>query len=268
MRWGLPRGAAIFSLTQITIVAMAFTILQSAGVPDQPDDPIFGRMERAVVTGDKPTLLDCRNTLQQSVSQEGKNASATLRYALAYVDWRLDQLRKKKEHDPGFLKEAQENLHIVVSADPSNGEAQALLGSVLGQRIGRNGSLGMFLGPRSQGALDRAQKDAPDSPRVALQRGVSDFLTPAMFGGSLDKAEKELRRALSLFGKQPANQPWPNWGQLDAFAWLGQVLKKKGDLEGARNAYNQALALEADYRFVRDVLLPALDRAVANKEGN
>lgn len=256
-------------VAQIATVAIGFGVTPALYASGQTvDDALFGRIEKALITGDKTTLRDYRSVLQRQVNENQKNAPATSRYALAYTDWRLDQLREKNEADDGFLKEAEANLHILVSADPSNAEAQALLGGVLGQRIGRNGSLGMFLGPKAQRALDRAQKDAPDNPRVALQRGVSAFFTPKMFGGGLDKAEKELRRAWLLFEKEPADKQWPNWGRLDTLAWLGQVLQKKGDIQGARNAYNQSLSLQPDYRWVRDILLPALDRSSSKGSGN
>jgi tetratricopeptide (TPR) repeat protein len=259
-------------MRRIEIVRIAVALgfgLPGALLASEPaiDGTFFARIERAVVVADKPVLLECRSVLQKQLSADPKNAPSMWRYALAYTDWRLDQLRLKdnKEQDEGYLKEAEANLHTTVSAEPSNAEAQALLGGVLGQRIGKSSQLGMTLGPKAQTTLDRAYKDAPSNPRVALQRGVSAVFTPKAYGGSLAKAEKELRRAWSLFDKEPADKPWPNWGRLDTLAWLGQVLQAKGDIEGARNAYNQSLALQPDFRWVRDSLLPALDRKAAKK---
>jgi len=189
------------------------------------------------------------------------------RYALAYTDWRLDQMRLKdsKEHDGGYLKEAETNLHTVVAAEPSNAEARALLGGVFGEEIGASASLGMTLGPKSQECLDRASKDAPSNPRVVLQMAVSEVFTPKAYGGSMAKAEKDLRRAWALFEKEPADKAWPNWGRLDTLAWLGQVLQAQGDLQGARQAYNQSLALQPDFKWVTETLLPALDRKSPKK---
>ena len=42
-------------------------------------------------------------------------------------------------------------------------------------------------------------------------------------------------------------------------AWLGIVLAKKGDVEGARAAYENGLAMEPDHGWIRNVLLPQLD---------
>jgi len=226
------------------------------------NDAFLARLERAVVTADLPALLDCRSLLQGQLSGRRNNAPAMWRYTLAYTDWRLEQfqLKEKTGPDPALSKEAEANLRMLIVAEPSNAEAEALLGGVYGQRITSKAGLGISLGPKAQGTLGRAYKNAPENPRVALQKGVSALFAPKMFGGGLAKAEKELRRAGELFEKEPAGKPWPNWGRLDTLAWLGQVLKAKGDIEGARGAYNQSLALEPDFAWVRDSLLPAVDR--------
>ena len=119
----------------------------------------------------------------------------------------------------------------------------------------------MTIGPKSSAAIDAALKAAPENPRVALQAGVGAFYTPKMFGGGLDKAEKELRRAEKLFAAESTNQAWPNWGRLDVLAWLGQVRAAQGDREGARRYYERALQAQPDYAWVRMVLLPALEKA-------
>ena len=82
---------------------------------------------------------------------------------------------------------------------------------------------------------------------------------PKSFGGGPANAEKELRSAVVLFEREKPGKPWPNWGRVDAWAWLGRVLAQKGDRDGARAAYRAALELEPEHRWVRDLLLPELD---------
>ena len=94
---------------------------------------------------------------------------------------------------------------------------------------------------------------------MALQRGISAYFSPKSFGGGLERAENDMRHALDLFARQPADEPWPNWGHVDAYAWLGKVLAENGDTAGARQAYQQGLVLEPDHRWIRQVLLPELD---------
>ena len=81
-----------------------------------------------------------------------------------------------------------------------------------------------------------------------------------MFGGSEKDAEDLLRKAIARFGTEPENKPFPNWGRFDAHAWLGQVLAKRGDKQGARAEYARALEIAPQSGWVKYVLLPALDK--------
>lgn len=219
------------------------------------------RMERAVASGDIELLRSLRTAIAGRAA-----ASALDRYNLAYLDWRIGQLlpagsRKEKK---ALLKEAQKQLDSILGSFPDDAEAHALRGTTIGERItGMFG--GMFLGPKATASLRRAAALEPDNPRVALLRGVAAYFTPRTFGGGFDEAERELRRACKLFEDEPADKPWPNWGRVDAFAWLGRTLAEEDRLDEARSAYRAALALVPDHAWVRDELLPELERAVAER---
>ena len=159
-----------------------------------------------------------------------------------------------------LLAQARKEIEAVVEADPENAEALALLGGVLGESIGDSMLRGMTLGPKSSAALKKAFRLDPENPRIALQRGVSYFHTPAMFGGGLEKAIGELQRARQLYDRQSPDAPWPSWGRVDAYAWLGQALAQVGRKDDARAVYREALELEPDAGWISFSLLPALDR--------
>jgi len=161
------------------------------------------------------------------------------------------------------LDDADRRLRAILTSNPRDAEAHALLGGVYGAQIRRSPLKAVLFGHRVSGALDRAAELSPGNPRVALQQGISAFNTPAMFGGGLDTAEGALRRSLDLFAGEPADHPWPNWGRVDTHAWLGQALWRKGDRAGARAQYDEALAIAPESRWVRHILMPALDRAVS-----
>jgi hypothetical protein len=136
----------------------------------------------------------------------------------------------------------------------------ALLAGLYALQIGRSPLKAIVLGSRISGILDRASAVDPNNPRVALQAGISAFHTPAAFGGGSSKAERLLRRSLELFAQEPLDCPWPNWGRVDAHAWLGQILARKGDSAGARAEYDRALAVAPNAGWVKHVLMPALER--------
>ena len=43
----------------------------------------------------------------------------------------------------------------------------------------------------------------------------------------------------------------PSWGYADTYAYIGKCLREKGDLLGARNAYERALIVAPDFAAAR-----------------
>jgi Flp pilus assembly protein TadD len=231
-----------------TILALSFAIVASVAGVAEPAPSTETLVERAVIAGDVQQLKNLREQLQSGGDSP---------YTLAYVDWRLWENLSKREQK-ACASEVELLLGKLIEDDPGNAEAYALLGSMYGKRITGAWS-GIRLGPKASRAHDRASELDPNNPRIALQRGISAFFTPKRFGGGLDNAEREMRRAVVLFDRESLDKPWPNWGRAEVHAWLGQVYAKRDNVAGARSEYEYALELEPSYRWVRDVLLPALD---------
>lgn len=218
------------------------------------------RLERAALDGATKDLRAIRSELQGRIATAGAD-EGMVRYALAYASYRMVPLPDVPEKDrTDLLNDAVTQLQQVIKRNPKDAEAHALLGSVYGLQIAQSPVIrGMTLGPRANGALDRAAEIEGGNPRVLLLQGVSAFNTPAMFGGGADKAEQHLRRSLERFAAEPSDKAWPNWGRFDAHVWLGQALLEKGDRAGARAEYDKARALAPKSGWLQYVLIPALE---------
>ncbi len=161
-----------------------------------------------------------------------------------------------------LLKDAEKALKKTIEENPQDAEALALYGTVNGWLITSTWS-GMRRGPRADKSYKKAREADPKNPRVAMLQGTSRLFRPGAFGGGVDKAEAELTEALALFDQEPRDKPWPNGGHAEIYTWMGQVMVKKGDFHQARTFYDQALALEPNYRWVTEILLPELDAALS-----
>jgi tetratricopeptide (TPR) repeat protein len=240
----------------LLLATLTATLPAATSWPD-----IVSRIERGAAAGDADTLRSAVADAERLADVTGLDRERELALnGAAYAAWRLAVLPAVQPAESlKLLKGAEKDLGALLKVNPKSGEAYALLASVLGQLI-RAGGNKMELGPESASMRDESLKLEPNNPRVVLQAGINTFHTPAEYGGGPDKAEGPLRQAIALFEREPAGRPWPNWGRFDAHAWLGQVLAARGDKAGARSEYNLALAVWPESRWVKSVLLPALDR--------
>ena len=145
-----------------------------SGVPAHAESDLIERIRQAIVDGSVEDLLGIRTELRLRTEAQEAKAESSDHYTLAYINWRICQLlpENEKKERRQLLKQAQRELDSILEADPSDAEAHALRGSLIGERIG--GFLGgMFLGPKASKSLKRAFELDPTNPRVALQRGVS-----------------------------------------------------------------------------------------------
>ena len=166
---------------------------------------------------------------------------------------------KKEIEAKRALDEADLLLEQATAKSPT-ADALALRSSVMGLMIGLSGNplSGMTLGPKSSGLLDRAKELEPKNPRVWLIGGMSAMFTPKMFGGGTDKAEQDLRKAVTLFETDRPTAPAPSWGRVDAYIWLGQALQKEEKPADAKAAYQKALEIQPGNKWVELVLIPSL----------
>ncbi len=249
----------------LAFVACLAVVAPVAAVDFQEAWPgLLDRIERAYVQGDSGDMTAVRTALKDLLATDLSDGERSIaRYTIAYLDWRLFNLRQglpDNERD-ALLEEAVELLTEDIADNEENAESHALLASVYGMQIGSSAWRGMILGMRASRSSARALDLEPANPRALLLDGVGKLHTPAMFGGGEEKAEALLQRAVAAFQTEPADRPWPRWGLVDAYAWLGQVMVRRGDHRAARRYYMDALDIEPDFRWVRGVLLPALEES-------
>ncbi len=77
--------------------------------------------------------------------------------------------------------------------------------------------------------LDAAKTLNPDNPRIYLERGISKYYTPKMFGGGKKAAEPYFNKAKDLFAKEEKTDIMkPYWGEGANNYFLG-LIGKGGD---------------------------------------
>jgi len=201
---------------------------------------------------------------------ETKHRQALVHYYLGYCSHQLNifyrynpNTTKADRENTGKLVDAGiQHLEKAIQLDSKLAEAYALTASLYGEKIGGNPLLGMTLGPKSGVFMEKAIKLAPENPRVVYLDAISKNFTPAMFGGSKEKAISGLYQAGELFAKWQSSDPLaPDWGHAECYAWLGNILSEQKKFAEARAAYEKSLELRPNFGWVKYELLPKLDAA-------
>jgi hypothetical protein len=139
-------------------------------------------------------------------------------------------------------------------------ESRALVGGLIGLKIGFSPMSGMTLGPKAMGIFDEALAKRPGSPRIALLRAVHVLHTPAFVGGGAKAALPLLESAVKLAEQEAApSDPWaPAWGRVEGLGWLAYAQAEAGQGPAARQTADRVLVLDPGNGFVTRMVLPRL----------
>lgn len=226
----------------------------------EASDSLHTLVERALVTS-RPADFDRALAHIEGTLARRPNDAVMLHYR-GFVLYRKASYLVTTGRDAKAAKAMFEDAEQTLARSAASlkwPETTALQSAVVGQLIGLGGALaGMRLGGRATRLQDEALAAGPDNPRVWMLRGVSDLFRPKLFGGSPEKAEASLKRALTLFTTDAPTPPAPWWGHAEAYGWLGQVYVKQGRVQEARAAYAKALELQPGNAWVLELLLPAV----------
>ncbi len=189
-----------------------------------------------------------------------------IHYYIGFSDWRLSTfyIQQDKDRALQFVDEGIDHLEQCIELKSNFADAHNLLASLYSNKIGLKPILGMTLGPKSGLQIGKAMKLDESNPRNYLIAGISAFFTPKIFGGGKDKAKEHFEKAIACFDTtNVSGQELPDWGHEEAFAWLGLVHSEQGELIEANNSYLKALKINKDYSWVSEVLLPNLQKKLA-----
>ncbi len=157
------------------------------------------------------------------------------------------------------LEALEEVLDKMLDLRPNQPAFESMMGSVIAMQISFSPASAIFLGPRSSSYLGDAMAHGPQSPEAWVENGNMRHHAPALFGGNMTEAVKCFRKAADLFAANPGRAK-DNWLRLHALAWLGKSYESLGQYSQAKAAYREALAVEPNFHWVKQELLPALER--------
>lgn len=196
---------------------------------------------------DAARALDLSSLQQLSHSPEAYD-SALANYRLAISH----NVKGDNEAANNALDKAMTTMESLSDAEPDNAEAWALLGHIYGTKIGFNPLKGMLYGPKAGRCIAKAKELAPNNPRVNLISGVSDYFSPAIFGGSKTTAIKSLNVAINQYSTD--DNSGYHWGLAEAYVWRGLAQMDLGESAKALNDWRAAVAIEPNYYWASSLI--------------
>jgi tetratricopeptide (TPR) repeat protein len=154
-----------------------------------------------------------------------------------------------------YLEQCIDDLKLLIERRRDHARARALYASCLGSSatlyMFRAATRGIAAGREMAAAVELA----PDDPWVVFHDGVSDFMTPALFGGNKERALDKLKRAGQLLvASRPPGAAGPVFGEAEAWLYIGRVYFSTGRKDLAREAWEKALSLAPGSADAREEL--------------
>jgi tetratricopeptide (TPR) repeat protein len=229
----------------------------AASAPDSDDVNV--KVDRARVNHDLDALAAAIESTTAALSQLAiAQRSAHLTAAQAAWEW-VVQHPTPAAQSVKLVDQAIDHAERAVELNDRVADGHAFVAALCALRLTLGSSPAPTLTATIVRELDRAKALDADGPRVLLLAGVAAVLAPAAAGG-LDAADQQLRRAQELLPVTATGFVWPAWTSADAAVWRGRARQRRGDQAGARAAYEEALRLRPDDRWIKDVLLPSVAR--------
>jgi uncharacterized spore protein YtfJ len=156
-------------------------------------------------------------------------------------DVSLEQV-EKLYNEKKYL-EALETIESLIPSQPENAELHAWKGSIMGTLAeGDNPADMIKYGMGAMQAFETALNLDPNNVRARFGRGIGRLMAPEGFGGDVDGAIEDFKVVVK-------KEPFP-----EAYFNLGEAYNRKGQMDLAKQAYQEALVLKPDYKEAKKAL--------------
>jgi tetratricopeptide (TPR) repeat protein len=201
-------------------------------------------LEMARDQQDRGALQNLVNDYSAAAAKAPNDAGAQYQAALAssYLAEVALEVRDRKQAEQVAVRGVK-LAERAVALKPEAAEYYRVLGTLCGQVVPANVLTGLSYGKRAQEAINKAVEKDPKSAGVYVARGVGNYYLPAAFGGGMELAIADFRKALQL---DPRNA--------EAYLWLGLSLRKENQNAEARQAFGKSLELNPNRIWVKQQL--------------
>ena len=180
-----------------------------------------------------------------------------IEYQYGYIAWCIGNDKKDQAED--YLDLANDNLDKYRKLGGNKNIADSFESSFLGFEIGIDVYKAPFIGKKSKELGEKSIEDNSKHPLVLMNYGNMLFYMPSFYGGDKKEGLKYLMRA-KFYMEKEKKYVSNNWLYLNLLTLIGQAHEDLGEIEKARKIYKYALIREPDFDYVKNELLPNLNK--------
>lgn len=217
------------------------------------------RLQFDFYSGDVRALQ--RDTDAISRAQASAEARPAQLMWTAYGHWKqAEMLRASNPEAAGQAVNACiESLEAALRLNSDRADALAMLALCYGLASQVRGRLRQPLAlTRMRQTLSHAIDLSPRHPQVLLSAAINEFERPRQGLPDTAAVEQKLKAAIDAYESPAYARESTLWGQAEAWAYLGRMHLSRNDSGAARDAFEHALVLVADYADVQRLLQQAL----------
>lgn len=232
-----------------------FTFLFSSAPAQQTHKEVI---YESFISGNMSKWKKEMDKMQQSTSKTNKFRLELINYQIGYIGWCIGM--EKEDEAEKYIKSAGKHLDFLKKKKYKLSYVNSYRGAIDGFRIGLNVFLAPFIGP---GILDKAQKAIEldkNNPDAYILTANSKYYMWAVMGGSKETALKYYHKAEKII--EDENLEEQNWNYLSLLTMIAHAYEEIEDYDKALNYYKKILKTEPDYTWVKDELLPKLEKKI------
>jgi len=219
-------------------LALFFTLATVVAMAD--DSELVKARDRQ----DRAALDKIANELRTEADKQPKDAAAQYRFALAEsYSAEVAIVLRDKAATKNLAQAGIDAAERAVGLKPDTAEYQRILGTLCGQIISGNSLSALKYGKCALEAVNKAIELDPKSSINYVSHGVGNYYLPPAFGGGMELAIKDFRKAIELNAKNA-----------DAWLWLGIALRRVNQPEEARRAIEKSLELNPNHVWAKQQL--------------
>lgn len=221
------------------------------------------RIYRAYIGNDMPEWKATMDEMETQKNNDPAYLAELVNYQYGYIGYCLGV--DDDDAAETYLYRAEKNMEQLEQLGFSSATINAYRSAFFGYKIGLSPIKAPFLGPKSIKAAEQSIQADPENPLGYVQLGHAEFHMPAVFGGSKTKAIEYFQKAEKLMEQNSETWITQNWNYLNLLALIGQSFEALKKYEEAKSYYSKALKAEPGFKWVKDKLLPNLDKKLKNE---